>query len=207
MANNDTPRGFTPWGILKRARLYAVPTAPTINICVGDIVANDNSAVVSTHLGLGPAVYDAAVLSSTPGDEQMILGVVLACFDENMNPYANAACGYIAAGEAGDSTVAGYVLVADDPTQEFMGQLDGEITDANINLNHSITSATLCAPNTYTGRSTQEIASSSPNTTATIPLRLHGQSHPLEDSHASAGCRMIVSINPDCHYFATGAPL
>jgi len=198
MANKDRPFGFIPWGPVLRARMYAVPTAPTINICVGDVVANDNTGLVSGKLGLSLAVYDTAVLSATPGDEYKILGVVLACFDEDLDPVQ-----YIAAAEVGDSTVAGYVLIADHPSQQLVAQGDGEFTDADLNLNFSIVSATLCAPDTYTGLSTQEIDADSGAVTTTIPIRIVGQAYPEDDSHASAGCRMICQFNPDCHMYGS----
>lgn len=202
MSNQDVPHGFKPVGPILRANLYAVPTAPTINICVNDIVANDNSAVTSKHLGSGLAVYDGAVLSSTPGDEQKILGGVLACFDENMFPVQ-----YIAPAEVGDGTVAGYVLVADHPDQLYEAQGDGAFTLADLNLNYPIVSATLCAPNTYTKLSTQEIDGDGGAVTTTIPIRIHRMAYPDKDVISAAGCRMICSINPDCHYFGAAVML
>lgn len=207
MANVDRPHGFNVWDNLLRARLYAVPTAPTINICVGDIVFNDNAGIVSAKLGLGLAVYDAAVPPTTPGDAIKALGVVLACYDEDMNPLENAPNGYIAATRVGDGTVAGYVLIADHPSQQFEAQGDTAFATADINLNYEITSATLCAPNTYTGLSTQEIAIAGAAVTTTIPLRICGQSHPLEDTYDAVGCRMICQINPDVHYYGAGTML
>jgi len=95
MANADVDFGFVPWGPVLRARLYAVPTAPTINICLNDIVANDTVGGIATaKLGLVGTVYDTAVLGDTPGDEFLLLGAVLACFDEKMD-----AIQYIPAGE------------------------------------------------------------------------------------------------------------
>lgn len=207
MANKDVPHGFKPWDGVLRARLYAVPTAPTINIAVGDIVANDNSAVVSAKLGLVLTVEDANIIPTTPGDATKLLGAVLACYDEDMNPLENAPSGYIAAGRVGDSTVAGYVLVADHPYQQFEAQADSALTAADLNLNYEITSATLSAPDTRTGLSTQEINVSGANVTTTIPIRLYAQAYPTEDVYSAAGCRMICQINPDCHMYGAAVML
>lgn len=204
MANIDAPFGFRPWGETLRARLYAVPTAPTINISVGDIVMADVTGISSAKLGTVMAVEDDQVIATTTGDDFSLIGAVLACFDENMDPLDNAPSGYIAAGRAGDSTVAGYVLVADHPDQQYVAQADGAITAANLDLNHEITSATLAAPNTVTGLSTQEIAASGSNVTSTIPIRLYGQAYPDRDAITAAGCRWICQINPLCHLFGTG---
>lgn len=202
MANKDVPHGFNLWGPCLRARLYAVPTAPTINICVNDIVANDNAGILSGKLGLVLSVYDAAIIPATPGDAIKLLGPVQACFDENMDPIQ-----YIAATRVGDGTVAGYVLIADHPSQQLEAQGDTAFADADLNLNYEITSAVLCAPNSDTGLSTQEIAIAGAAVTTTIPLRLMGQSHPDEDDHSLVGCRMVCQINPDCHYYGAAVML
>jgi hypothetical protein len=207
MSNKDAPFGFQCFNEVLRARIYAVPTAPTINICVGDIVLNDNGGTVSPKFGLIPSVYDAAVPPATPGDAQKILGVVLSCFDEDMNPLENAPSGYIAAARAGDGTVAGYVLVADHPSQQMIAQADAALTAADINLNYEIGSVALCAPDSNTGLSTQEITVTGAAVTVTIPLRLYGQSHPLEDVYSAAGCRMVCGFNHECHYFGAGLML
>lgn len=207
MANLDVPHGFKVFEALLRARLYAVPTAPTINIAVGDAIMNDNAGIVSAKLGLGLAVYDAAVIPATPGDVGKILGVVLACFDEDMNPLENAPSGYIAAARVGDGTVAGYVLVADHPSQQFECQGDEAFAAADLNLNYEIASQALSAPNSKTGISTQEIDITGAAVTTTLPLRLYGQAYPLEDVYNAAGCRMVCQFNPDCHYFAAAVML
>ncbi len=199
MANNDVPHGFNVWGELLRARYYAIPTAPTINICIGDMVMEDLGGIISAKLGLGHAVYDAAVIPATPGDATKMIGAVLACFDEDMDPVQ-----YIAPAEAGDATVAGYVLVADHPYQQFEAQANAAITTTSINLNYEILSATLSAGDTYTKLSTQEIYTTGAAVTNTIPIRLCGQAYPLEDVSTAAGCRMICQINPECHLYGAG---
>jgi hypothetical protein len=208
MANKDVPHGFKPWDAVKRARLYAVATAPTVNISVGDLVAADTSGIVSPKLGLGMLPYDAAVIPTTPGDAYSIIGAVLECFDEDMNPIdTNTPSGYIAAARAGDGTVAGYILVADHPDQQFEAQADGAFTAGDLDLNYEITQVALNAPDSKTGLSTQEIAISGANVTSTIPLRMYSQAYPQEDVYSAAGCRMICQINPLCHLYGTGTTI
>jgi len=204
MANADVDSGFRPWNEVLRARLYAVNTAPTINICLNDIVANDTvGGIVSPKLGLVGMVYDTAVLGDTPGDEFLILGSVLACFDENMDPIQ-----YIAATRVGDGTVAGYVLVADHPAQQFVANVGAALTATDMDLNYPIDGAALYAPqSTSTGISSQFIKVTNAAVTATIPIRLYGQAYPDVDVYSAAGCRMICGINPDCHQFASGVTI
>ena len=194
--------GFKIWETLLRTRLYAVNTAPTINVCVDDMVGADTAMMSTPKLGLTYYLQDGAVLSSSPGDEFMLIGSVQACFDENMDPIQ-----YIAAARAGDATVAGYVLVADHPDQQFMAVVNAAITAADADLNYSFAGSSLAAPNTYTKISAQYITTTGAANTVTIPLRLIGQSHPQEDSYALAGCRMICQIQPFCHLYGISVPL
>lgn len=200
MANTDNPHGFIPHGELLHVGYYAVPTAPTINTSIGDIVMGGTANIVSKKLGLGIDIYHAAVIGTTPAATYALLGAVVGCFDENMNPIQ-----YIAAARIGDSTVSGYVAVADDPNQEFEAQTDGELTDTGFELNYEITSiATTNAPNSRTGLSRQEITGASgADVGETIPIRLIKQLTP-DDSHASAGCRIVCQINPLCHRYGLG---
>ena len=203
MANNDVPHGFNVWGETLRARLYAVTTAPVIAFYHGDLVQAENTSVVSAKLGLGITVKEDAVIGTTDGGTEHLLGSVLAIFDSDMDPLL-----YMPIGTVGDGTVAGYLLVADHPYQQFEAQGDGEFADADIDLNYEITVPALNAGNTTTGRSKMEIAATSgANVTVTIPLRLYGQAYPLEDSHASAGCRMVCQINPLCHQYGAGVAI
>ena len=208
MANLDVPHGFKPWGELLRARLYAVPTAPTINIAIGDLVTQDNvGGIVTAKLGLVATVYDAAVIAATIGDAMLVIGSVLACFDENMDPIDNAPAGYIAAARVGDGTVAGYVLIADHPSQQFEAQADTALSATDLDLNYEVTSVALSAPDTYTGISTQEIAVAGAAVTSTIPIRLYGQAYPQDDVYSAAGCRMVCQINPLCHLYGAGTQI
>ena len=200
MANADVDFGFFPFETVKRARLYPVNTAPTINICLNDIVAADTSSAASwPKLGASIMVYDAAVLGDTPGDEFLILGVVLECFDEKMDPIT-----YIAAGRVGDGTAAGYVLVADHPGQQFVANLgEAALALADIDFNYPIDGKALYAPqSTSTGISAQFIKTTNAAVTKTIPIRLYRQAF-IEDNYAAVGCRMICGITPMCHYWAS----
>jgi hypothetical protein len=199
MANLDNPHGFNIFGPCLRVTYYQVPTAPTIAFYHGDMVQADTTiAAVSGKLGAGIQILDSAVISTTAGDTLHLLGAVVGVYDEDMFPI-----NYMAVGRVGDGTVAGYLAVADDPNQLFEAQGDGAFVLADMDLNYEITVPALNAGNTSTGVSKQEIAATAGNAvTATIPLKLHGQAYPQADVYSSAGCRMIVSINPDCHRHA-----
>ena len=202
MANNDAPFGFKPWGEVLRSRIYAVQTAPTINVMTNDMVHGGLTSLACTG-GRGEVmiIEDANIIPATPGDAAQIIGSVLACFDENMVPVS-----YLAANRVGDGTVAGYVLVADHPMQQFVAQEDGDtaaIASADIGLNFDIYSPALSAGNTYTGISKQEIDSDSHNVTVTIALRLFGMAYPNQDTVGSAGCRWICQVNPAAHIWGT----
>jgi hypothetical protein len=122
---------------------------------------------------------------------------VVGVYDEDMFPL-----NYMAVGRVGDGTVAGYLAVADHPAQLFEAQGDGAFVLADMDLNYELTVPALNAGNTNTGISKQVIAATAGNAiTATIPLQLHGQAYPETDVYSAAGCRMIVSINPDCHRY------
>jgi hypothetical protein len=200
VANVDVPHGFEPWGIVKRARLYAVPTAPTIAFYHNDLVqAEITGAAVSRYLGAGTHIEDDAVIQAAPGQTIHILGTTLAIFDSDMDPIH-----YMPVGTVGDGTTAGYLLVSDDPDQQYEAQGDTAFALADLDLNYNVTSVALNAGNTKTGISTQEIAISGAAVTVTLPLRLYGQAYPDVDSYASVGCRMICQINPLCHYYGAG---
>ncbi len=204
MANVDNPHGFKIYGKLLRANIYAVQTAPTINIMIQDMVGSANAGLACTKgHGTMLLVEDANIIPATPGDASPIIGSVLACFDEYMFPV-----NYIAAGEVGDGTVAAYVLVADHPDQEFEAQEDGNtaaIAVADIDLNREIYSVALSAGNTNTGLSKQEIDSNSGATTNTIPIQVSRMAYPQEDSQGSTGCRWVCIINKNCHYYGNVA--
>ncbi len=198
MANPNVNFGFQVWDRVLRARLYAINTAPAINICLNDLVAGDTTSIVSPRLGAGITVYDAAVLSDTPGDEFLILGSVLAVFDHKMNPIQ-----YMPAGTPGDGTAAGYALVADHPDQQFVANVEAALVPADIDLNYPMHGNALYAPaSVSTGISAQRIGVTGAAVTKTIPIRLFQQAYPT-DTYSAPGCRMICGITPMCHYWAS----
>lgn len=200
MANTDWAFGFEPYGELLRARLYCVITAPTINVMLGDLVVAGGVFTLTPH-GYMQAIEDGAVPDGNPG----ILGSVTAIFDENMDPIR-----YIAAARVGNSTIAGYVLVADHPDQQFVAREDFDtnaIALAEGSMNANIVSVALCAGNTSTGRSRQMIDSDSTSNTAALQVKLYAP-HPndtdlvADDTPGSSGdegCRYICQVNE--HYY------
>jgi hypothetical protein len=171
--------------------MYAVQTAPTVNICVGDIHSHGLTSVSTPHLGTLPILDDAAV----PDDDAALVGAVLAVYDEDMYPLS-----YIPAGRVGNGTIAGYALIADHPEQLFVAQEDGDTTPiaaASLGLNANIISATLCAPNTTTGISTQEINSDTVANTTALQVQVLF-AHP-DDEVGSANCRFICKINENMY--------
>lgn len=201
MANNyDRAFGFQPYGEVLRARLYSVITDPTINVMIGDAVVAGGVFTLTPH-GYMQSIEDGAVPDGNPG----ILGAVLACFDEDMDPVK-----YIAATEAGNSTIAGYVLVADHPDQQFVAREDfgtNAIELAEGSMNCDIVSQTICAGNTKTGLSRQMLDSSTAAETAALQVKLY-QPHPNDtdlvaddtpgDSEVE-GARFICQFNE--HYY------
>ena len=195
MSSVDNPSGFSIWGELLRQNLYAVQTAPVIHVYHGDMVVHGGTAL-ATKFGVRVIIEDSAVPDGT-ANTQKILGVVTACFDEDMNPVK-----YIAATEAGDAVVAGYVMVADHPLQEFLIQEDGttEAIDlADIGQNCDIVSVALCAGTAATGLSTQELASDLVAATAALDVRvLYPHPDDTVGDNTNCHCRWIVQINT--HY-------
>jgi hypothetical protein len=200
MAQSSAPFGFKPWERVIHAGLYCVPTAPTLNIMLQDIVAADPTAIAATR-GNGLAVAtiaDTGIISTTVG--AVLIGSVLACFDEKMDPIL-----YIPAARVGDGTVAGYVLVADSPDQLYLAQEDSVTDDialADVGLNFEIYSPGVSLGNTTTGISKQMIDSNSHNTTITISVKVlaaHPDDNPVNDHYS----RWICKIN--AHYLGSNA--
>jgi len=193
MAPTDAAFGFKPYGNILRAQLYAVNTAPTIAFYHHDVVVA-GGAIVSTPHGYMMDIEDGSVID---GNSAALLGSIVGIFDENMDPAY-----YIAVGETGNSTIAGYVLVADHPQQMFIAQedADGNAIDlAEGGMNADIIPPALNAGNTNTGISKQEIDSDTANTTASLHVKLY-QPHP-DDTPATDTywCRWICQINT--HYW------
>lgn len=191
MANTDAPFGFVPYGKLLSADWYPVVASYATAIFVGDWVEITNTGLVckifdgETRMGVEIDATGAA------GDE---LGAVLAILDHNGDPVK-----YLPASSAGDGVVAGYVLVADHPLQEYLVQEDGETTPiaaASVGLNVAMISTH--SGSTVTGRSKQEIDSDSVNTNNTLALRILRSYK--DDTVGSAYCRWIVQPNPNAHF-------
>lgn len=193
MNSTDYAFGFIPYGPILRSRIYAVLTAPTINVCINDLVVHGGTGVV-TPKGTKNAIEDGAVPDGNPS----FLGGVLSVFNENMEPIQ-----YIAPARVGNGTIAGYVLVADSPDQLYLAQEDGDtnaIDVAEMGQNADIISATLCAPNTTTFMGTQEIDSTSAGTSADLNVKLvepHMDDTIADDDNPYA--RWIVQVNE--HYY------
>lgn len=185
----DAAFGFQPYGNVLRANLYAVITAPTINIFHNDIVVHGGTGV-QTPIGYLSVIEDGSV----PDGDAQILGSVLEVFDEDMMPVS-----YIAATEAGNGTIAGYVLVADHPQQMFIAQEDGEtnaIEVDEIGNNIDLISATLCAGDTNSGIGTMELDSDTASNTEALQFRIikpHEDDTPGDDTNHYA--RWIVIAN------------
>ena len=197
MANTSWHGGFTPYEKVISCHYYHVTTEPIIGFYHGDMVGVSGVNVNTGIMGVLPGAYDDAIIDGLSN----VLGAVLAIFDENMDP-----CKYIAATDAGNSTIAGFVLVADDPMQFYVGREDFdsnaiELTEGSTNAD--IQSVALSAGHAVTGRSTQLIDSTTAATTADLQLRIYGP-HPNDTllaadntpgTSADEGCRYIVKVN------------
>ena len=186
----DKPSGFTVWGKLLRARLYMVHTAPTIHVFHGDAVIHGGAVVISEHGGIN-IIEDSAVPDGAAG----LLGAVTCVMDHDMNPVS-----HIVALTVGDGIAAGYVMVADHPDQEFIGQEDcvtNPIALAEGGMNANIQSPTICLGDVKTGLSRQEIESESALHTAALQVKLH-HPHPEDTIPGTEGTnhpRWIVTMN------------
>jgi len=187
--NKDNPQGLQVWGPLLRSGLYAVKTAPTIAFYRGDPLQHGGTSQ-STKFGYMPIVEDDGVVA----DSDMLIGAVIDVFDEDMNPLI-----YMAVGRVGDSTTAGYLLVADHPDQEFCIQEDATTTPIPLTkseMNAQLTIVALNAGDTGTGNSKAEIESATAATGSTLAVKLM-RPH-LEDTvpaTATYHTRWIVTIN------------
>lgn len=192
-SSTDAAFGFQPYGQLLRVGIYAIITAPTINVCVNDIVVH-GSTIVSTPIGYLTAIEDGSV----PDGDPQILGSVIAVMDSDMKHVQ-----YIAPAAAGNGTIAGYVMVADHPDQLFIAQEDGDSNAIDLDeagMNCDLIAATLCAPNSHTGLSTMELDSTSAANTEALQFRLlhpHQDDTPATDTQANA--RWIVRVNEHFH--------
>ena len=186
MANVDRPFGFLPWGLILRQQLYAVATANVIGFYHGD-ACHLAGASLATRFGNRITIAMDNVIATN----DRIVGVVTSVFDSDMNPIA-----YLPPATTGDSTVAGYLMIADHPEQTFSVQEDGDSTAipaASAEMNIDLNIPALNAGNTASGVSKMELASDTVNTTITLMARLM-YPHP-DDTVASAYCRWVIVWN------------
>ncbi len=205
MAAKNWAFGFQVYLNLLRANYYAIVTAPTINFFHGDIVGVMGANVLTPKMGYLPKVLD----DSVPDGLDNLLGSILAIFDSNMDPVKS-----ILAADAGNSTIAGYLLVADHPQQMFVAREDfgaNAITTAEGSNNVDLVSETLCLPTVTVrknaGISSQMLDSNTAGTAAALNLKLYGP-HPSDGAlhgddtpgaTGDQGCRFICQISE--HYY------
>lgn len=188
-ATTDLPRGFKPWENIIHTSYYAIQTTPTTAIFIGDSVEAAGHTLLTPKMGnLLEAVVEETGAAGT------LFGVVLGIFDEDFFPVNT-----LAVADVGNGTIAGYVLVADSPDQEYVVQEDGTTSSliaADIGLN--VNGIATHTGSTSTGLSGMEIDSSTKTTNASIGWKLLGV-HPDDSlsSNAAAGnhCRFIVKLN------------
>ena len=122
-------------------------------------------------MGPGIAEPECRLRSVRTGGSGAAIGAVIGCYDKNMKPAL-----YIASSETGDGTVAGYVMVADDPEQLYVAQEDGDTSSLNIYA-VALNAAAIAthAGSTGTGLSGMEIDSSSAATGAGTAVNFAAQ--------------------------------
>jgi hypothetical protein len=130
------------------------------------------------------------------GASSSLVGVIVALFDADMKPVLS-----IKTTDAGNSTIAGYALVNDDPLQKYIVQEDGAVSSivvADIGLNGDL--ILTHAGDTDTGVSGCELDSSDAHTPggATGDVKILAV-HP-DDTISAAGAagnhaRFIVMLN------------
>ncbi|MFH0826138.1 MAG: hypothetical protein V2B18_25585 [Pseudomonadota bacterium] len=201
MSNSDAPFGFQPFGPILRAQWYPVGTAYGYSIFHNDPIQRAAAPTGLVCKVFGSDTRESVILQATTGAAAVTLGAAMGFMDSDGDPIL-----YLPASTTGDSVVAGYVLVADHPAQLFIAQEDGDTTPiaaANIGLNIEVilTHAGVAS----TGRSRQEIDSSSVANTNTFPYRLV-RSYP-GDTVASAYCRWVVTPNPNAHFYSSATAL
>jgi len=143
--------GFKPWKAIKSARLYQIAASYTPSIFKGMPVCRaDTGYVIEWQTGVD------------------MVGVALAFFDVNMNPI-----NYWVASTA----TKGYVLVADDPNQEFVVAEDADTTQLAQTEVFGNVDVILGTGDTVTGVAASLLDSSgavSDPTTATNAFRIVG---------------------------------
>ena len=177
MANNNLPGIYPdnmPYGNV-RSRRYEVAVANATAIYIGDAVLLINTGTV---------------IRASAGAGNYICGVVLGCFDSTGAPIA-----YL------PTTTAGYVLVADDPNQQFIVQEDGVTTPLALEDVGEGVDLIIGSGNTFNNRSGTMIDSNTVGTGATTQLRILAKQERVNND-LGAYCKWIVMIN--CHQLSAG---
>lgn len=139
--------GLQPWGAVKHATLYPIGASESNDLFKGDPIAADVGGYVTIA-----------------SNSNQMVGSALAFFDENMAPmnfYDNS-----------EKAVVCYVLVADDPDQEYVIAEDAsssQLAQTDMFANLTFTSGT---GDSATGLSAYTLDSSEVATTATDPVKL-----------------------------------
>lgn len=192
MANSDTPFGFKPIRKVGSApetggvgRYYRA-TGDANNLFIGDPVALGGTGDTA---GTAPSVVRA-----TAGSGGLVIGVVVGI--ENLTS-DNLGRTYLPSG------VAGYVLVADDPAQEYEVQEDSDgnaLTATAIGSNIDFVFGT---GNTTTGISAAEINSDTCDTTNTLQCRVLGLID-RADNELGTNAKWRVRFNTHSNLTTTG---
>lgn len=173
MANIDAARGLQPVSSpngTTKARLYYCDGAVATAIFIGDPVSRSSDGYVNLVSG---------------GSGVIILGAVVGCYNATLEPIQ-----YLPA------STAGYLLIADDPRQEFIIQEDGasdDLTLGDAGLNVNLTTGGT-GGSTVNGRSGWEIDSDTETTSTNAQLRIIAI-HDVENNTTGDYCRWIVMIN------------
>jgi len=194
MANTDAPFGFQPYGTVLRANWYPIVTSNATACFVGDLMGAVNTGLVCSVFGGDTRM---SVISQYAGAAGDIMGVCLALMDSDGDPLL-----YLPATTTGNSVVAGYALIADDPMQTFLVQEDGVTTPiaaASIGLNCDAISTH--TGSTTTGRSKMELDSDTVATTDTLAMRVVASYK--DDAVGTANCRFVVIVNPNAHFYSS----
>ena len=146
MALTDNARGLEIYGELLRVQMYVVETNPVLNFFINSPVhmTGGGTAILTPKVGYMPAVADNDIIATS----EPLLGSVVGVFDENMDTLK-----YMAATRTGNSTIAGYLAVADHPLQMWMIQedADGNAIDlAEAQSNVDLIAGTINAGSTVT---------------------------------------------------------
>lgn len=171
MANEDLAIGLVPinmpYGNVRSRRLYCDGTQNSVAIAIGDPVVLDGTCAIIATEGAG----------------NRIGGVCIGCYDSSGAPI-----GILTA------STEGYVLVADDPNQQFLCQEDGDTSDlatTDIGANVDLVSA---AASTFRNRSGFMLDSSSVTTSTNAQLRIIAKQDRVNNDVGDY-CKWIVKIN------------